>query len=329
MINVTRRLASLLPFYYGWLIVGIAFVTMAIGVTARTSFSLLLPPLIAEFGWDRGVVAGAFSFGFLVSATASPLAGRVMDARGPRVVIGAGVCLMTAGLLLSPEIGRPWQLYLILGVLVGCGTNLMTYTAQSLYLPNWFIRRRGLALSLAFAGAGVGAIVLLPWMQAIIVHDGWRAACRAMGLLSLIVLVPLNLLVRQRPQDVGASPDGLATAAGARRRGLTVVDPEWAAVDWTLARAVRTRRFWWIMLGYFCAMFAWYAVQVHQTKYLVELGFSPLLAGWALGVVSAVSIPGQTASVASGCGPSDVPGSRYATLRCSRWSRRRRTRCCG
>jgi MFS family permease len=46
-------------------------------------------------------------------------------------------------------------------------------------------------------------------------------------------------------------------------------------------------------VGYFAALFAWYAVQVHQTKYLVEIGFSPLTAAWALGLVSAVAIPGQ------------------------------------
>ena len=86
-----------LPFYYGWVIVGVAFVTLAIGVTARTAFSLLLPPLIEEFRWDRGLAAGAFSFGFLVSAVLSPLVGRVMDARGPRVVILSGAALMTAG----------------------------------------------------------------------------------------------------------------------------------------------------------------------------------------------------------------------------------------
>src|SRR3974390_855080 len=94
--------ASRLPFYYGWLIVGIAFVTMAIGVTARTAFSLLLPPLIDEFGWDRGLAAGAFSFGFLVSALLSPMVGRVMDGRGPRVVILTGIALMTLGLFLAP-----------------------------------------------------------------------------------------------------------------------------------------------------------------------------------------------------------------------------------
>jgi len=94
--------SSRLPFYYGWLIVGVAFVTMAIAVSARTAFSLLLPPLIDEFGWHRGVVAGAFSFGFLFSAVLSPLVGRVMDRRGPRVLIESGVCLLAAGLSSLP-----------------------------------------------------------------------------------------------------------------------------------------------------------------------------------------------------------------------------------
>ena len=54
-----------LPFFYGWLIVAVTFVTMAIGVNARTAFSLFYPPIISEFGWERGVTAGAFSFGFV------------------------------------------------------------------------------------------------------------------------------------------------------------------------------------------------------------------------------------------------------------------------
>src|SRR5437870_861223 len=122
----SRHWSSWLPFYYGWVIVGIAFVTMGIGVTARTAFSLLMPPLIDEFGWDRGLAAGAFSFGFLVSAALSPIVGRVMDARGPRVVILTGVLLTTAGLLLAPSIELPWHLYATLGILVGAGANMMS-----------------------------------------------------------------------------------------------------------------------------------------------------------------------------------------------------------
>jgi MFS family permease len=284
-----------LPFYYGWVIVAVAFVTMGLGVTARTAFSLLLPPLVEEFGWPRQVVAGAFSFGFLVSAVLSPLIGRAMDRRGPRVVVEAGVAMMGGGLLLAPLIAEPWQLYATLGVLVGAGANLAGYTAQSLYLPNWFLRRRALALGVAFSGVGAGSVLLLPWLQAIIVAEGWRASCTAMGLLLIAVLAPLNLLLRRRPQDVGLRPDG-AGAGGAGGRGAArsnVVDPAWAAVDWTLRRAVRTARFWWMALGFFCALFAWYAVLVHQTRYLTEIGFSPVAAAWALGAVSVVAIPGQ------------------------------------
>jgi MFS family permease len=175
--------SSRLPFYYGWVIVGIAFVTMAVGVTARTTFSLLMPPLTDEFHWDRGLAAGAFSFGFLVSAAVSPIVGRALDLRGPRGVILCGVMLTTAGLFLAPYIERPWHLYATLGVLVGGGANMMTYTVHSQFLPNWFVARRGLAISIAFAGAGIGAIILLPWLQSIILHQGWRVSCWALGLL--------------------------------------------------------------------------------------------------------------------------------------------------
>jgi len=295
MTAVSRHWSSRLPIYFGWVIVGITFVTMAISVSARTSFSLLLPPLTSEFDWDRGLVAGAFSFGFLVSASLSPIVGRLMDSHGPRLVIGAGVALMSGGLLLAPGIESPWHLYVTLGLMVGVGTNLMSFTAQSLFLPNWFVRRRGLAISIAFSGVGVGAIVLLPWLQTVIDRDGWRAASWAMGLLGLLVLGPLNLLVRRRPEDVGLLPDGgpPSRPSAQAQKTMTVVDATWASVEWTLSLALRTRRFWWIVLAYFSALFAWYAVQVHQTKYLVEIGFTPLVASWALGVVSVVAIPGQ------------------------------------
>jgi len=285
-----------LPFFYGWVIVAVTFVTMGVGVNARTAFSLLFPPILDEFGWERGVTAGAFSFGFLVSAVLSPSLGRLMDVRGPRVVIELGVGLMAAGLMLATLVREPWHLYATLGVLVGGGGVCLGYTGQALFLPNWFVRRRGLAMSLAFSGVGVGSIVLLPWLGTLIGRAGWRAACWALGILVLALLAPLNLLLKRRPEDLGLEPDGDdASGSAAARPAIDIVDPAWAAVDWTLGRALRTAPFWWLMVGYFCGLFAWYAVQIHQTKYLVEIGFSPTEAAWALGFVSLAGIPGQIA----------------------------------
>ncbi len=295
--NGLPPLLARLPFFYGWVIVAAGFITMGIGVTARTSFSLMFPPIVEEFGWDRGLAAGAFSFGLLASAMLGPVIGHWMDRYGPRRIIGLGIVILASGLLGATLITQPWQLYLTLGVLVGAGSNCMSYTAQSLFLPLWFVRRRGLAISIAFSGVGIGAIVLLPWLQAIIQHSGWRAACQTMALLVVVILGPVTLLLRRRPEDVGLRPDGAtaAEAAHAATRPSNVVDPAWAATDWTVRRAARTERFWWIAAGYFCSLFAWYAVQVHQTKYLIEIGYTPMAAAWALGFVSVVAIPGQIA----------------------------------
>jgi MFS family permease len=284
-----------LPFFYGWLLVAIGFVTMAVGVNARTAFSLLFAPILDEFGWDTGVTAGIFSFGFLVSALVTPFVGRLMDRRGPAVVVEIGIVTMAAGLLLAPLAHEAWQLYLTLGALVGGGINCLAYTGQSLYLTNWFVRRRGLALSIAFSGVGIGSITLLPWLQTLIELAGWRAACWTLGIVVLVLLVPPNVLLRRRPEDLGLNPDGISTSNLPGGQHGNIIDPDWAAVDWTLARALRTARFWWVAIGYFCGLFAWYAVQVHQTKYLIDVGFSPTTAAWALGGVSLVAVPGQIA----------------------------------
>jgi MFS family permease len=283
------------PFFYGWLLVAVAFVTMAVGVNARTAFSLLFPAILGEFGWDRGVTAGAFSFGFLVSAVVTPFVGRLMDLRGPRIVVELGVLTMGAGLILASLVSKPWQLYLTLGALVGGGVNCLAYTGQSIYLTNWFVRRRGLALSVAFSGVGIGSITILPWLGWLVETAGWRSACVSLGIVLLVLLGPLNLLLKHRPEDMGLRPDRQISDRASPDRATNIVDQAWAAVDWTLGRALRTGRFWWLAAGYFCGLFSWYAVQVHQTKYLIEIGFEPSEAALALGLVSLVAIPGQIA----------------------------------
>jgi len=286
-----------LPFFYGWIVVAVAFVTMGIGVNTRTAFSLLFPPILAEFGWDRAVTAGAFSVGFLVATAYVPFLGMAMDRYGPRVVIPIGIAITSLGLALAPLTTRPWHLHVTLGALVGGGSIFMTYIGHSLFLPHWFVRRRGLAVGIAFSGVGIGSMLLFPWLGRLIEASGWRAACWALVVLLLVVLLPLNVtLPRRRPEDVGLEPDGDATAGGTGRVVVdNVVDRAWASVDWTLGRAARTARFWWLFVGFFAALLAWYMVQAHQTKYLLDVGFDRERAAYALGVVGLTGIVGQIA----------------------------------
>jgi MFS family permease len=273
----------------------VAFVTLGVGVNARTAFSLLFPPILDEFGWERGLTAGAFAVGFIISALGAPLLGALMDRKGPRWMLGIGVVLVGAGMATAPLIAVPWHLYLTLGFLVSGGSVALAYSGHALFLPNWFVRRRGLATGIAFSGVGIFSIVGFPWLQTLIVNRGWRYACVAVALL-VFALFPLILLQHRRPQDLGLVPDGDAgahAADAARKHPANVVDQAWASVDWTLPLAMRTARFWWLALGFFAGLWAWYAVQVHQTRYLIDIGFHPTTAALALGLVPLMGIPGQ------------------------------------
>jgi MFS family permease len=282
--------------FYGWILVATAFVTMGIVVNARTAFSLFFPAILDEFGWSRALTAATFTTGLLASNAVTPFLGILMDRLGPRVVFSTGLGLMSVGLALATAARAPWHLHLTLGVLVAGASVFVSYMGHSLLLPNWFVRQRGLALGVAFSGVGVGSVLLLPWLQGLIGRVGWRGACWSLAAMIVLLVLPLNaLLPRRRPEELGLRADGDGAGGGrkAARPPDHVVDAAWAATEWTLGRAARTARFWWIFLGYFTGLFAWYAVQVHQTKYLLELGFPADLAAYALGLVGLTGIAGQ------------------------------------
>jgi MFS family permease len=293
----TSHWSARVPFYYGWVVVAIAFVTMAVGVNARTAFSLLYPAILDEYGWDSGATAGIFAFGFLASMLVTPFIGLLVERYGPNRVIPVGALVVASGLALTPFVSSLWGLYCTLGAMVVGGSVAVSYIGHSAFLPNWFVRRRGLVIGIAFSGVGVGGIVLFPLLQSYIGSVGWREACVGLAILIIIAIVPINLFAqRRRPEDIGLNPDGVSTAnlaASAEASNSIIVDTKWAETDWTYKRVVREPRFWALALAFFFSLFNHYAVQVHQTRYFIELGFGVERSAWALGLMVFLGIPGQ------------------------------------
>ncbi|MBO89367.1 MAG: MFS transporter [Rickettsiales bacterium] len=295
--SVQQSFAARLPFFYGWVVIGVAFVTMGIGVNARTAFSLLYPPILEEFGWGYGGTAAIFSIGFFVSTVATPVIGILMGRYGPRVIIPIGALMVAAGLVLATWASALWQFYLTLGFLVIGGSIFISYIGHSMFLANWFQRKRGFAVGVAFSGVGVGGIVLFLWIQSIISSLGWRVSCWAIAGLLVAIVVPLNLIFqRQRPEDLGLMPDGGAVTGktdASVSHVNTIIDKEWVQTEWTVRRALGTSRFWWLALTLGTGLFVWYTVQVHQSQYLEQLGFGKEQVALALGVVVISGIVGQ------------------------------------
>lgn len=283
--------------FYGWVVVAVAFVTMAVAITARTSFSLLYPEILAEFNWSSGLTAGAYSIGFILSMGMVPLVGILMERVGPRVIIPLGALMVSGGFLLLMVISDPIGLYIAVGLLVVNGSMAMSYIVHSMFLPNWFVRNRGLAVGIAFSGVGVGSLVLLPLVQNIIAVDGWRDACLQMAIIVCVTIIPINILLqRKTPTDMGLQPDGDETPTEQEkvdRSAALVRDHEWASREWTIASAMLTMRFWAMFIAFFGALFVWYGVQAHQTKFLLDMGFSSNFAATALGMAAFFGIFGQ------------------------------------
>ena len=295
-----KNISNQVPFYYGWVIVALGFITMGIGLNARTTFSLLFPPILDEFGWSRATVAAAFSIGFLGYTFLSPLLGFLMDKFGPRFVIPIGAVVTASGFLLSTLATSPWHFYMTLGLLVIGGALFFSYVAQTTFLPNWFNKRRGLAMGITFSGVGVGSILLFPLVEHAIQSVGWRQTSIIIALVLLVVLVPLNLIFqRKSPQDLGLEADGLSTNSlesnlvETKKYESRVVDIAWKSTDWTLVKAMKTKRFWWLMVAFSSGLYVWYAVQVHQTRFLIDSGFTPEIAAIGLGLVGLTGSAGQ------------------------------------
>ena len=282
-----------LPFYYGWVIVALAFWTMAFTITARFSFAIYQVPLIAEFGWGRGALGGAYALMLAAYALFCPFVGSLFDRRGPRSVVPWGSALVGTGLTLSFFVSSLWHVYLFTGLFLGLGAAMSGFAVNSAMMPRWFQRGRGTATGIALSGSGIGILLLVPAIERLIAGAGWRAAYLAFGLLVLVGFAPvLWLLLRDRPEDVGQSLDGLPPAAGrpaAPGRGRA--EP----LLRVMAGVRGERNFWVLAVIVFFIGVNNNTVLSQLALYLTDAKFSTAFAALIFGSLGAIRMAGSMA----------------------------------
>ncbi|MHB1006152.1 MAG: MFS transporter [Chloroflexota bacterium] len=276
--------------FYGWVVVGVAFISLAIAYAIWNSFSIFLVAISADFGWSRGSTAAAFSIFTIVYAVMSPVAGVAVDRFGPRVVVPLGAFILAAGLFTSSRVEQVWQLYVGYGIFTAIGVNLIGTLVNFSVLANWFSRRRGTATGLAAAGIGVGTLILVPGSQMVINLAGWRMAYVVLAVVTLVA-VPWVAMVfyRHHPEEMGLLPDGgsgNAPPAGCRPPAqVRIADESWARREWSVGVAVRTRAFWMLFVSMMAGTVSHQSVMIHQVAYLTDRGFDPMLGASLVGMV--------------------------------------------
>ena len=196
--------------YYGWVIVAAFFVlNIAAQASGTLNFGLFVIPMSEELGMSRQMIGWAQTVRLWAGGLSGLVIGRWLDRYGPRVPVLVAIVVATCGLLV---LARAQSAAVLFGVLLALGASGWTTPGggaliATVPVSKWFVRQRGRATGVVQLGLGLGGALFLPLTQVLISNRGWRAAWVMLAWLSAVTL-PLVVLLRRQPSDLGLQPDG-------------------------------------------------------------------------------------------------------------------------
>jgi MFS family permease len=274
-------------FFYGWRIVGSAFLNLFLTTgIVYYGFPVFYPSLIDSLGFSRQQATTGIFYGFAIMAPLfGLLAGVLIDRVGARAVILCGIGFVGFSLIFMGMIGSVRQYYLL------CITEVVGYVLagpipNQVLIANWFRALRGRAMGYAYLGLGLGGAASPVLIHALIENLGWRRSFEAIGVVILILLFPVGIWVtRSTPQEMGLLPDGVVPDETAAR-GVEV-----SAVP--VLGAIRSMNFWLLLVGSTLTIGAIGTVISHFILFLKDGGYSEAWASRALSVLLVSSLAGR------------------------------------
>jgi sugar phosphate permease len=283
-----------LPFYYGWLVVAICFLTTLTSAGVRSSPSVLIHPLEAEFGWSRTLIASAVSMNLLLFGVAAPVSGYLIDRFGPRKVMMGSLLLLIVGVSGTVAMTEFWQFFLVWGVVVGLGAGGVGSVLTATVGNRWFVARRGLALGILGSASSTGQIIFLPFFMAMITYAGWRLGSMTLIFVAIFLLPLIFLFMRDDPSEIGLEPYGAgqpAAATGGGRASLRGMPAKNATIT---AKEVVTHPTFWLLAGSFfvCGGTANGLIGTHLIPHEIEIGIPQIAAASILGIMGGLNMVG-------------------------------------
>jgi MFS family permease len=250
--------------FYGWWVVAACMLSALVGnALGLFGAGVYLHEVVTANGWTTGLVSGAVTLLYVVSALLLIPVGIGIGRYGPRQIVALGGIALAGGVIEIGHASAPWQAYLAF-LLMGIGWAGLSTTAVATTLAPWFDKHQGRAVSIASLGASVGGIIGAPALLFGIARIGFASTTIVAGGVAIAVVLPLAALVlRDRPQDIGLVPDGLPSADIAR-----TIDTS----NWTLPTALRTPALRSLMATFGIGMMVQIGFLTHQVTLLAQSG---------------------------------------------------------
>jgi len=261
--------------------------------------SALFKPISEELGFSRAETSVASSIGRLEGGIESPLTGWITDRWGARWVILLGVFLISLSLILMKYINSLWGYWIVWGILLGTGCNIALTLPMDTTLSNWFVKKRGLALSVKWVFSGLSGVLVMPLIAYLITIEGWRDTCFIGGVVMAIVGLPIAwfLIKPHRPEYYGLLPDGakIAEEVAVSQEKMLEHGAKYAAevkeVEFTLRQAIKTRAFWLLFLVQSIPSLIGPVMTLHCIPFLTDRGIDEKVAAAIMAMMIFFSLP--------------------------------------
>jgi MFS family permease len=279
--------------FYGWWIVlagtAVLFVSSGIGFYGH---GVILDPLRTAHGWSKATISSAVTLYFLIAGVMGIPIGRQIDRYGPKWVLIFGSIAIGSGFSFLSLVDAVWQLYAIY-LLMAIGFSCTSLVPVNTLITNWFIRKRGFAMSLTNTGLSAGGIVLVPFASYLIADWGLTFTLPILGAIFWVVIIPIAIFfIKQRPSDLNQFPDGRPPETLSPDEPASPLSQTAQMRVWTRRQALRTVSFWAIVVAFLLALSGQIAFLVHQVSFLSQyLGVTG--AATAVSVTAAASIVGR------------------------------------
>jgi MFS family permease len=282
--------------HYGWVMVGVTFLTALITAGTVGAPGVFIVPLQHEFGWTTAEISSALSIRFILFGLMAPFAAALLNRYGLRNMSLLAQLIVVSALIASLAMTKVWQLMLLWGVVIGIGTGMTALVLGATVAARWFVGRRGLVVGILTASVATGQLVFLPLLAHLTERFGWRIALALICAMLLVSASAVLLLVRDRPSDMGLRPFG-DTGTEPLPAPPPNTAPIMAAALGTLRDASKTRVFWILFATFFvCGASTNGLVQVHLIPMCLDFGIPQVQAASLLAAMGVFDFFGTIVS---------------------------------
>jgi len=261
--------------FYGWWVVAASVVIMAmLHPLITTCWGLYVKPITNDMGFSRsafGICSTIFSG---VTVFLSPYFGKWLANKNTRLI--HAICIIgLAASYASFSLAQNITHFYISAIFMGAFSCGAVALPVSIVLTNWFVKKRGLAISIALAGSGFGGAIISPIMANIIQNYSWRTSFLIFAGAMLIICLPMMLIMKKSPEAMNLKAygvDGVST-------NVQKTTDSRVELNMTLAEAKKHSFFWIYLFGMFSLCFVGFGSLSQLAAFLADVHGPAFAAG--------------------------------------------------